>query len=371
MSEAGNVVTRTVHRLENRFDRLKSWLGQRTGSSQQLQIQPYLGFGDRQQLFLHGRVLAGYHYRPAGERDRAWRNLWQTYRRMESDEVPHARLRARIGPHDRQVVANDEGFFEFWMDNVSERPIRSGWQKVELRLLSPAPQQGVVRATARAQIPAESARFGVISDLDDTVVRSYVAQRLRMARTIFLSNARTRQPFPGVAEFYLALNEGAGVGPNPLFYVSSSPWNFYDLFMEFFQLHGIPPAPLFLRDWGIRDNELLPTKHTGHKLAILQRLLTFYHRLPFILIGDNGQEDPEIYLQLARTFPQGIPAAYIRDVARSEQRTEAVAALEPEFAAAGCQLVVARDTAAMAEHAYANGLISAPACDRIRAQCAG
>ena len=69
-----------------------------------------------------------------------------------------------------------------------------------------------------------------------------------------------RLPFPGVAAFLRALYAGAGGGErNPLFYVSSSPWNIYDLLSEFFSLNDIPIGPvLFLRDWGLTDVELVP-----------------------------------------------------------------------------------------------------------------
>ena len=70
----------------------------------------------------------------------------------------------------------------------------------------------------------------MISDIDDTIVRTGATSLLMMLRVVLLSNAHTRLPFQGVAAFYGALARGAsGQDSNPLFYVSSSPWNLYDV----------------------------------------------------------------------------------------------------------------------------------------------
>src|SRR5205085_9087259 len=94
---------------------------------------------------------------------------------------------------------------------------------------------------ARIRTLNDSAAFGVISDLDDTVIQSRVANFLQAVRTVMLGNARTRLPFPGVAAFYDALEKGKdGKRSNPIFYVSSSPWNLHDLISEFIRLQEIP-----------------------------------------------------------------------------------------------------------------------------------
>ncbi|HJW91757.1 MAG TPA: phosphatase domain-containing protein, partial [Anaerolineales bacterium] len=189
----------------------------------------------------------------------------------------------------------------------------------------------------------------------------------RMARNVFLSNARTRLPFKGVAAFYRALLLGRqGRELNPLFYVSSSPWNLYDLLSEFFQLHDIPLGPmLFLRDWGLSREELLPLGHRDYKLRAIESILELAPGLPFILIGDSGQEDPEIYHAVVQKYPQRILAIYIRDVSRDLKRPEAIRALAKEVVAAGSRLILAEDTLPMAEHAAAQGWIDPQALPEI------
>ena len=100
-------------------------------------------------------------------------------------------------------------------------------------------------------VPAPQAQFGVISDIDDTVVHSNVTSKLRMILTVALSNARTRKPFKGVAAFYRALHAGV----NPVFYVSKSPWNLYAPLVEYLEVQGLPLGPLLLRDFGFRTEK--------------------------------------------------------------------------------------------------------------------
>ena len=141
-----------------------------------------------------------------------------------------------------------------------------------------------------------------------------------------LGNARTRLPFPGVAGFYRALRDGAtGDENNPIFYVSSSPWNLYDVISEFMDLQEIPRGPILLRDWDYQPRiALVAIRHFDHKGVAIRNIMQMYPELPFILIGDTSQHDPEIYRQFVEEFPGRIPAIYIRDVTQNAERSAAV-----------------------------------------------
>ena len=368
MASWQQVLASMASNVEKHFDMLKSRLDDRLGGQDPIKIVPYRGYGTPEQLYLKGRVLKDQGVAPAGDNDSLWRNLVNTYRRLESDEVPHARLLARFQHLEQEVTADEEGYFELWLE--PERPLDESrlWHEVELELLDPlAESGGPVRTTGRVLVPSSNAQFVVISDIDDTVVQSHATQLLRMARTVFLGNARTRLPFPGVAAFYQALQSGtATTAVNPLLYVSSSPWNLYDLLLEFFALQNIPIAPTFLRDWGIGEREVLPTGHREHKLALICQMLDVYQHLPFILIGDSGQEDPEIYHEVVHQYPERILAVYIRNVSRDLERPEAIQALAEEVLEAGSTLILADDTLVMAEHAAAQGWINPAALASIQ-----
>lgn len=93
-------------------------------------------------------------------------------------------------------------------------------------------------------MPPAKAKFGVISDLDDTVIQTNVLSVLQAAHNTFLHNAYTRLAFPGVAAFYQALQQGQDGSMNPIFYVSNMPWNLYDLMNDFFDMRHIPRGPI-------------------------------------------------------------------------------------------------------------------------------
>jgi phosphatidate phosphatase APP1 len=243
------------------------------------------------------------------------------------------------------------------------------WHAIELELLDPLPndQRGPVMASGAVLVPPPTARFGVISDIDDTVLKSDATHALRMARNVFLGNAHTRMPFPGVAALFRALYRGAsGAEMNPVFFLSSSPWNLYDLFIQFFRLQEIPGDPvLFLRDWGITHEEILPLNHRRHKTGVIRRMLDFYPDLPFILVGDSGQADPEVYTEMVAAYPDRILAVYIRNVVRDLVRPDAVRELATQVVNAGSTLVLADDSLAIARHAVEIGLIDAAALPSI------
>lgn len=368
MADWRQVLASMAGNVEKHFDALKSHLTDRLGGQDPIKIVPYRGYGTRRQLYLKGRVLKGQTVTPAADNDSLWRNLVNTYRRLESDEVPRARLLAHYQGQEQEVTADEEGYFDLRLRPAQPPDDTLLWHQIQLELLDPLPGSGQpVWATGHVLVPAPEARFIVVSDIDDTVVQTHATQLLRMARTVFLGNARTRLPFPGVAAFYRALQAGSGTDAlNPLFYVSSSPWNMYDLLLEFFELQNIPIAPTFLRDWGISEREVLPTGHRDHKLALICRILDLYDSLPCILIGDSGQEDPEIYHEVARQYPDRILAVYIRNVSRDPERPEAIQGLAKEILAAGSTLILADDTLVMAEHAAAQGWIDPEALAAIK-----
>jgi phosphatidate phosphatase APP1 len=330
-----------------------------------VRIEPYRGFGCPDRAWLRGRVLRGAPAPQAQENAGALANIAAMIQRFESDEVPGARVRIHHPGGPVTVTTNDEGFFEAWIHPQPEFAPGALWHTLEVELEHPVEGQPR-RCQAQLLVPPPESAFGVISDLDDTVVKTGATSLLRMARTTFLSNARTRVPFPGVAAFYRALQKGAGESPfNPVFYVSSSPWNLHDLLTEFLTLQKIPIGPLMLRDWGTSAQETMATGHAGHKLDAIRRIMDLFPALPFILIGDSGQEDPEIYHRVVHDYPDRVLAVYIRNVTPHPERIGAIRRLADEVENAGSSLLLTDDTHAAAIHAASRGWITADALEEV------
>jgi len=336
----------------------------------------YRGYGTRERVLVLGRVLQADELspdvtplRPPGFGGQAGgsrlRNLAAAVTRLESDPLPHARVRVSLGVTEdtREIVADDEGFFREWIGARDPLP-EGGWVPVRLSIARqmdrPIPNQP--ETVSHVLVPPPGAAFGVISDMDDTVLQSNIANFLRAARLVLLENAHTRMPFHGVAAFYRALQAGTGLtGPNPIFYVSKSPWNLYDVIAQFLEKQEIPLGPILLRDW-----DLVPDRAAkAFKTREIEEIFNTYPALSFILVGDTTQKDPEIYRDVIRAFPGRVLAVYIRNVTPSAARSTAVKKLGEEVRAEGATLILADDTRAMAAHAAEQGWIDPAALPAI------
>jgi phosphatidate phosphatase APP1 len=353
--------------LEGRLDAAMARRADRVGRRDPLVIHAYRGYGTNERIRLRGRVVEDEGILAAGERDSAWRNVLNTLRRFESDEVPGARVRVQIAGATEELVTDAEGYFDTWIAPRKALHADQLWHEASFELLAPR-HEGLSSPTAigRALVPPATAKLGIISDLDDTVVQTGATDPRALLRSVFLANARTRLPFPGVAELYRALQSGAAGGENnPLFYVSSSPWNLYDVLSEFLALREIPEGPIMLRDWGLSERELLPTSHGSHKLQAIRGIMDLYPTLPFLLIGDSGQEDPEIYREIVAHYPSRVVAIYIRNVTPGPERAARIGALAREVSEARSELLLAADSIEVAAHALDRGWIDSAALERV------
>lgn len=349
-----DIVSRLAHTLGKNLRGAKRTFDRKIGKTEHPQIYPYRGFGNATTALVMGRALRDPGLSAAELTDSWARNLVNSYKRIETDELAGAHIRAAFGAISQDMVADDEGFFRATLGLSTPPPPDSGfWHEIRLELVEPVVEAGAPVAHALTLFPPDDAEFGVISDLDDTVIQTGATNVLRMVKATLLHNARTRIPFPGVAAFYAALQRGStGTGFNPIFYVSSSPWNLYDVIEQFMALQSIPMGPTLLRDWGMALDRI-PFGHAAHKLSSIRGILATYPDMKFILMGDSGQEDPEIYREVVRENPGRILCTYIRDVTTGRPRGAALAAIAREIEEAGSALVMAPDTISAARHAAA------------------
>lgn len=363
MKYAIHLVSTAMSRLDQLRDTAKRRIAARLGLEEDpLCIVPYRGYGTPDKLYLKGRVLQDQGIKLREENASVWKNLLNLYRRFESDEVAGARVRAYFGTDQQEVVTNNEGFFQVAFE-LSDQPAERDrlWQPVTLELLNPLPQHSdPIKVDSEIMVVSERAQFGVISDIDDTIMRTAATDLLKMIRIAYLGNEYTRRPFPGVAEFYHALQQGQGGDKrNPIFYVSSSAWNVYDLFEKFMDFNHIPYGPILLRDIELSPANLLSFEHESHKIEQIAPILNCLSSLPFILIGDSGQKDAEIYQQLVKDYSNRILAIYIRDVTPNNfERQRELEAISHQVKKTGCEFVVFPETQIAMDHAAAHHWIS-------------
>jgi phosphatidate phosphatase APP1 len=354
----GRRITERAHAAEVHFDSF------RFGLLHPFEILPYGGHGTSRELFLTGRVLEVTGITRSSQSDTAWNNLRNMARRFASDEVAGARVRASFRGIQVEVVADEEGFFEVRFELPESLAGPTKWHPVGLELTDPTSPGGeAVCSTGQVLVPSE-ARVGIISDIDDTVVRSSATNMLKMAWIVFLNNAHTRLPLEGGDRLLRGLAARRGrPGPQPYLLCLEQPVE------HLRRARGLPerarrpcgtavPQRLEPNDPG----EAQGTQTRGHPHAAAH-----LPELPFVLIGDSGEEDPEIYCQAVREHPGRILAIYIR-VVTTGQRDAEVRAVAKEVRGLGVEMTFAPDTAVAAEHAAARGLIAPDAVPGIRAR---
>lgn len=155
----------------------------------------------------------------------------------------------------------------------------------------------------------EPTGLSIVSDIDDTVKVSNVTDRKSLLENTFLLDF---QAVPEMAELY---EQWTGNGAS-LHFVSSSPWQLYEPLEEFLHDAGFPPSAVKLKPVRFRDKTLfdLFKKGTETKPRVIEDILGRYPKRQFILVGDSGEQDPEVYAGLLRKYSEQIKKAYIRNV---------------------------------------------------------
>ena len=315
--------------VDHLFYRLRILL--KVGLNKPITVHPYRGFGLPNYLYIQGRVLRKKQIASkSGDSD--WQDFKNNFKRLTSVEIRHASLRIQIGKNTFYSTTDKEGFFI--LDTNLPYPLgtQSGWQEVIITLIDVPWRKENKNYQGHFLIPKLSG-LGIISDIDDTVIRTEVGSpfKLKMFYLTFLKNATKRSPIPSVGAFLSALQIGQSkVDNRPVFYVSKSPWNLYDLLVDFMTIHRLPEGPLLLRDYGLPYQKPRPPKG-GHKYLTIQKILTTYPNLTFILVGDNGEKDIELYLEIAKTNPRQVNCIFIRDVQRKRRKAYIHHILEKEL----------------------------------------
>ncbi|WP_426310012.1 App1 family protein [Cellulosimicrobium sp. E-16] len=280
----------------SRFQKARGW---------RPRVEPFAGYGSPRRVRVLGRVLlASPAFDPAlHERESADRRGWRYF---FTAPAPREEVRVHVGSTTVDLVSDRGGYLDATID-VALAP---GWHDVTFR-----PSSGAV-AKGRVFVVADGRRLGVVSDIDDTAMVTAVPRPFIAAWNTFVRHSSARVPVPGMAALYRGI--AAERPGTPFVYVSTGAWNTAANLRRFLQRHGFPPGPLLLTDWG-------PT-NTGwfrsgpeHKDTSLDRLFRELPDVDWLLVGDDGQHDPEIYARAARRYPGHVAAVAIRELTPAQQ----------------------------------------------------
>lgn len=309
-------------KIEESLDQLKLKLKNALNLFDPVIIYPYRGYGTGEKFFLEGRVLEKEDM-IHGEKEyenSLWNNIRKIWNRYESDEIPGVEIEAEMEGITSKTISNEEGFFSLVFETPQGIQIDDGWHTASLRITKmPFDVEFEETASAEILISNQNDNFGIISDVDDTIIKSSAMNTFKKLRIMVTQDAHSRVAFDGVEKLYKQL---VANGKNPLFFVSGSSWNLYDMLTSFCVHQNIPRAPFFLRNLGLSPGQWLKQDTSPYKKEHINHIMNVFSRMDFILIGDSGQQDPEIYADVCNKYPGRVKAVYIRHVHTDKRREE-------------------------------------------------
>lgn len=261
-------------------------------------ILAYPGYGSTSWVRVLGRVmLIGKPAKTLGK-VRGWRAF-------TSVPIRYSEIEVEINGVSHTVQADSGGI----IDVVLEASLTPGWHSVLLRSQTAAPTE------ARILVVASDVSFGVISDIDDTVMVTALPRPLLALWNTLVLSERARTPTPGMAvllERIVARHPEA-----PVLYLSTGAWNVAPALERFLGRNLYPAGVLLLTDWGPSRQHWFRSGRE-HKLKNLVRLAQEFPSIKWLLVGDDGQHDPQIYAEFARIHATQTAAVAIRELSAGE-----------------------------------------------------
>jgi phosphatidate phosphatase APP1 len=303
---AAALIEDAFHRRSNAVMRGRGW-GTRTIS--------HTGYGSQDFVRVLGRVLlsrqthtpvvtgANGHLRELRDTSGEQRG-WRAFVTAGAMNVP---VQVRVGERTADTFSDRSGYIDVV---ISEPGLEPGWHAVTIAAEGGRPVQAAVLIIDR------EARFGLVSDIDDTVISTSLPRPFIAAWNTFVRQETARHLVPGMAPMFRTLiGEHPGT---PTFYLSTGAWNTAPTLTRFLKRHGYPAGPMLMTDWGPTNTGWFRSGQ-DHKTEALHRLAREFPRIRWVLIGDDGQHDPKIYGDFARDRPDVVEAIAIRELSPTEQ----------------------------------------------------
>jgi phosphatidate phosphatase APP1 len=310
----GSALHRLVHGviagLERDLDLVRQVAMPSEGALKKVRLLAYAGYRNERLARLRGRIVRYAKPLDAGEgrllRLKAMLDIYNSH------ELPGVEVRLEGYGTTLSASTDEEGYFDF--EVPVDRPLPATAQWEEVTLSTPGREAQKQRIAVPVMAPGADHNWGIISDIDDTVIETGATNLIKNWRRVLIERPQDRLAVPGASTLYKMIARDHAAPARAFFYVSSSPWNLYGFIAEFMELNGIPHGPMFLQDYGVDASKFISARHDEHKLAAIRTILAFYPDFRFLLIGDNGQHDVAIYANVVAEFGQRVAGVFIRDV---------------------------------------------------------
>ncbi|MCU1558486.1 MAG: synthase [Microbacteriaceae bacterium] len=295
-------------------------------------VIPYTGYGAPGWVRVLCRVLLT---KPSLGDDVRYKKIrgWRSFTSVPVNDIA---VTIAVGGVEQRVMADRGGV----VDTVVQVDLAPGWHTITIR----TDEAETVDAPVLIIDPAVG--VGIISDVDDTVMVTALPRPFLAAWNTFVLDEHARRPVPGMAVLYERLTrEHPGT---PVFYLSTGAWNVAPTLSRFLSRNLYPPGPLLLTDWGPTHDRWFRSGR-AHKVETLQRLAREFPTVHWLLVGDDGQHDEEIYGDFAANNPDSVEAIAIRQLSGGEAVLAGGRSKMEEHADRAAHWVYASDGAGLAE----------------------
>lgn len=305
--------------------RIEEWIHRRRekraiAAGKRPQVIPYIGYGSPEWVRVLGRVL---YLKPKTLRPKKRRSRSRILRRKLREDVaqvsrvrgwrsftslhaPFVEVEVKIDGQSVTTLIADRGGV---IDSLVGIELAPGWHTVTLQT------KGGESVDAPIYVVDPASRFGIISDIDDTVLNTALPRPLVAAWNSFVLDEHARTSTPGMPVLYDHLLDGHP--GSPVIYLSTGAWNAAPALSRFLERNLYPMGPLLLTDWGPTHDRWFRSGRE-HKARELSRLAREFPDIQWVLVGDDGQHDEELYNDFAQAHPGNVAAVAIRQLSTSQ-----------------------------------------------------
>lgn len=268
-------------------------------------VLAYHGYGAPGWVRVMGRVLLS---RPAAREGahEARQGAVRGWRSFATAPVAEAVVDVEIAGRVHRVRTDRGGY----VDAVVHCDLEPGRHEIRMSV------EGSEAVPAPVVVVGPGTEHGLVSDIDDTVMVTSLPRPLIAAWNTFVLHEQARNVVPGMAPLYREIV--VRQPDTPVVYLSTGAFNVAPTLARFLERHGYPEGPMLLTDWGPTNTGWFRSGRE-HKRAALRRLARELPHVRWLLVGDDGQHDPEIYAEFAREHPDKVRGIAIRQLTLGEQ----------------------------------------------------
>jgi len=270
-------------------------------------IEVYNCYGNAHKLIVKGRVLTERSFKESKKEDSFLTNAWENLGHLINDEKKNTPITLEINKEQYHSSTDDEGYFEF--NVIHSKKSFTNQQPLELFL-----DNEPIIITCLALILNDKPQVGIISDFDDTLIISDVTHKLKLFNNLLFKNYKQKEVVAGMAErFRTILSKNDSNERIPFFIITGSPKQLDNKIHDFLDFHHFPTRTVITKKMHGKNPDALLNQVT-YKQKKIEKLIALYPKIVWMLFGDSGEEDQEIYGVIAQKYPKHIKAVFIRNV---------------------------------------------------------